>query len=83
MANQQKKGEDDAVTTSAPASKVGSLLTDLLNDVKESVAQEQKQIETESDRRAREEREARDREEGRKREAAQLGRLAPSTRPDV
>lgn len=66
---QQKK--DDDVVTSAPASKVGSLLTDLLNDVKESVAQEQKQIETESDRRAREEREARDREEGRKREAAQ------------
>jgi len=71
MANQQKKGEDDGVVTSAPASKVGSLLTDLLNDVKESVAQEQKQIETESDRRAREERETRDREEGRKREAAQ------------
>lgn len=70
MANQQKK-EDDGVVTSAPASKVGSLLTDLLNDVKESVAQEQKQIETEADRRAREERENRDREESRKREAAQ------------
>lgn len=67
MAN---KKEDDVVT-SAQASKVGSLLTDLLNDVKQSVAQEQKQIETESDRRAREEREARDREEGRKREEAQ------------
>jgi len=70
MANQQKK-EDDGVVTSAPASKVGSLLTDLLNDMKENVAQEQKQIESEADRRAREERETRDREESRKREAAQ------------
>jgi len=78
MVNQQKKGEGDPVATPAP-SKVGSLLTDLLNDVKESVAQEQKQIETESDRRAREEREARDREEGRKREAAQL-KLIEETR---
>ncbi len=68
MAQQKKDGD---VVTSAPASQVGSLLTDLLNDAKESVAQEQKQIESESDRRAREEREVRDREEGRKREAAQ------------
>lgn len=52
-------------------SKVGSLLTDLLNDVKQSVAEEQKELESEADRRAREEREAREREESRKREAAQ------------
>jgi hypothetical protein len=61
MANQ--KNED--------SSKVGSLLADLLNDVKANVAEEQKERETEADRRAREEREVRDREEGRKREAAQ------------
>ncbi len=53
------------------SSKVGSLLSDLLNDAKAGVAQEQKQLTSESDRRAREEREARDREEGRKREEAQ------------
>jgi len=70
MGNQQK-GEDDGVVTSAPASKVGSLLADLLNDVKKNVAQEQKQIETEADRRGREEREALDRIEGRKRAEAQ------------
>lgn len=52
-------------------SKVGSLLTDLLNDVKQSVAEEQKELESEADRRAREEREARERDESRKREAAQ------------
>lgn len=67
----KKKGEDDGVVTSAPASKVGSLLADLLNDAKAGVAQEQKKIETEADRRAREEREVRDREEARKREEAQ------------
>ncbi len=53
------------------SSKVGSLLSDLLNDAKAGVAQEQKQLTSESDRRAREEREAREREEGRKREEAQ------------
>jgi len=67
----KKKGEDDGVVTSAPASKVGSLLADMLNDAKAGVAQEQKKIETEVERKAREEREAREREEARKREEAQ------------
>lgn len=71
MANPDKKNEG--------ASAVSSLLTDLLNDVKQSVDQERKQIETEADRRAREEREARDREEGRKREEAQA-KLIEETR---
>lgn len=53
------------------SSKVGSLLSDLLNDAKAGVAQEQKQLTSESDRREREERDAREREEGRRREEAQ------------
>jgi hypothetical protein len=45
----------------------GSLLTDLLNDVKQSVAQEVKDIESETERRARERRcaSARSRRRGR------------------
>lgn len=70
MAN-QNKGQDDGVVTSAQSGKVGSLLADLLNDVKQSVAEEAKEIETESARREREEREAREREESQKRAAAQ------------
>jgi len=66
MAN-QKKDEGGG----GGSSKVGSLLTDLLNDVKQSVDQERGKIEAESDRRAREEREAREREEGRRRAEAQ------------
>lgn len=70
MAN-QNKGQDDGVVTSAQSGKVGSLLADLLNDVKQSVAEEAKEIETETERRAREEREVREREESQKRAAAQ------------
>ena len=69
MANQKKS--DEGGGGGASSSKVGSLLTDLLNDVKQSVDQERKKIETESDRRAREEREAREREEGKRRAEAQ------------
>ena len=70
MAN-QNKGQDDGVVTSASSSKVGSLLADLLNDVKQGVAEEAREIEGEAEQRAREEREAREREEGQKRAAAQ------------
>lgn len=70
MAN-QNKGQDDGVVTSASSSKVGSLLADLLNDVKQGVAEEAREIEGEAEQRAREEREAREREESQKRAAAQ------------
>lgn len=58
---------DDGVVTSAPASAMGSLLTDLLSEAKKDVAAERMQLERKVHAREAEEREALRREEARKR----------------
>lgn len=77
MANE--KGEDDGVVTSAPASSVGSLLTDLLSEAKKDVAAERQQLENKLHRRESEQKEERQRDEARKREALQQ-KLVEETR---
>ena len=73
------KREDDGVVTSAPASSVGSLLTDLLSEAKKDVAAERQQLEKQLHQRDTDQREARARDEARKREAMQQ-RLVEETR---
>ncbi|MCB9731599.1 MAG: hypothetical protein H6745_03070 [Deltaproteobacteria bacterium] len=58
---------DDGVVTSAPASVMGSLLTDLLSEAKKDVAAERQQLERKLHAKEAEEREALRREEARKR----------------
>lgn len=74
-----KGGQDDGVVTSAPASSVGSLLTDLLSEARKDVAAERQQLESKLHQRETAEREARAREEARKREAMQA-KLIEETR---
>ena len=45
MGEKNKGSSDDGVVTSAPASSVGSLLTDLLNEAKKEVAEERVSLE--------------------------------------
>ena len=55
MAGTKRSDKDEGVVTSAPGG-LGSLLTDLLSEVKTSVEKEQKQkVDTETERRAQEE----------------------------
>ncbi|PKN55918.1 MAG: hypothetical protein CVU56_18775 [Deltaproteobacteria bacterium HGW-Deltaproteobacteria-14] len=77
MANDKR--EDDGVVTSAPASSVGSLLTDLLSEAKKDVAAERQQLESKLHRRESEQKEERQRDEARKREALQQ-KLVEETR---
>ena len=69
--DQGQGGSDDGVVTSAPASGVGSLLTDLLNEAKKEVAKERENLEQQINTREAEERTAREREEAKKRDALQ------------
>jgi len=64
----QDKREDDGVVTSAPASNMGSLLTDLLSQAKKDVASERQQLEQQLQAREDEQRSAELREEARRRE---------------
>jgi len=73
------KREDDGVVTSAPASSVGSLLTDLLSEAKKDVAAERQQLESQLHKREHDAREKRARDEARKREALQQ-KLVEETR---
>ena len=71
MASTKRSDKDEGVVTSAPGG-LGSLLTDLLSEVKTSVEKEQKQkVDTETERRAQEETDKREIEEARRREEAQ------------
>ncbi|MFT7582754.1 MAG: hypothetical protein ACI9MR_004437 [Myxococcota bacterium] len=70
MAN-RTDGPDDGIVTSAPASSVGSLLTDLLSEAKKDVAAERVELERQIQSRADDERDARNRDEARKRDAMQ------------
>ncbi len=71
MAGTKRSDKDEGVVTSAPGG-LGSLLTDLLSEVKTSVEKEQKQkVDTETERRAQEETDKRELEEARRREEAQ------------
>ncbi|TNF24387.1 MAG: hypothetical protein EP329_25035 [Deltaproteobacteria bacterium] len=74
-----EKREDDGVVTSAPASSVGSLLTDLLSEAKKDVAAERQQLESQLSQRENAAREQRARDEARKREALQQ-KLVEETR---
>ncbi len=66
-----KSNGDDGVVTSAPASAVGSLLTDLLNEAKQEVQRESADLDRQLQSREEQERLERQRAEARKREELQ------------